>query len=165
VKSHRDRYGLRFVRVAILGSHFVKGDVRDAAPAFLRAEMAEVVAEEMLEHAEQPGAQLAGALLGHVEGLFRDEAMKKGLREIFRVLHRMAAAAQVGVNGIPVACAQLFHRLGRLVGTSALHGLDERPVRGGEGGIAGRIGLLHDVNSSLAQRGDSAQDSAFLSLK
>lgn len=73
--------------------------------AFLRAEMAEVVAGQMLQHTEQPRAQLAETLLGHLDGLFGEEPMKKGLREILRVVCGMTTAAKERVDGIPVARA------------------------------------------------------------
>ena len=95
-----------------------------------------MIAEEMLQDAEQPRAQLAILLLRHQERVLGDEAVKEGLRQILRIVRRVAFAAQVGVNGIPVAFAQHLHRAGRLVRIPALHSLDERPVRGGEVGVA-----------------------------
>jgi hypothetical protein len=127
--------------------------VRHTAAAFLRALMPEVIAEQMFQDAEQPGTQLVGAFLCREEGLFGEEPVEESLREILRIMCHVAAAAQVGVDGIPVALTELLHRTSRVVSIPALHILDQRPVRRAKIDVLGAFCAKHE---SLGEEHDSS---------
>jgi hypothetical protein len=88
----------------------------------------------MLERGQQERAEAAQAGRHVVDEAALEEAREERLGEILRVLRVVAAAADVGVQGIPVVLAQPAERRvrprGIAVGAGRQH---DAPVGGGEG--------------------------------
>ena len=86
----------------------------------------------MFQRRQQEGAETAvfGAQAGEI--IFPQKPREEGLGQIFRVLLRVTAAADVGVERKPVGAAQFLQRaVGLRCGTFTRREHD-RPVRRGE---------------------------------
>ena len=72
-----------------------------------------LVGEEVLEGAEQVKSEFTLLAIGEGEVLLLDQPSEKSLSQVLCVMGVATAAAEVGVERIPVSAAELFQSLRR----------------------------------------------------
>ena len=90
------------------------------------------VGKEMLQRRQQERTKPALLAAEALQVIALKEAGKETLGEVFGVLLRVAVAADVGIEGIPVGAAQFLQRPFCLWRAAAASGQHDRPVRRGE---------------------------------
>jgi len=110
-----------------------------AATAFLGGGVAPFLVHEVFEGDDEEGAEAAFAGVGGVEPVMFEEAGEEFLGEVLGVVGGTAAAAGVGVEGVPVAAADGLEGGGGAGGLALGGGEDHRPAGGWKqpGGITG----------------------------
>ncbi len=129
-----------FDLVTGIGALPIEGESGQWAAAFLAAGFVPFIGEKVLERGEEEGAETAFFGAEAVEVITFEETGEETLSEILGILAGVAAAADVGVERIPIDAAEFgegFFGLGR--GTVA-GGDDGRPVCSGEGVVRRRGG-------------------------
>jgi hypothetical protein len=90
--------------------------------------------KKVLDRLEQERAEAASALVGLAQPVSFQNHQEEILRDVLRVLSRIATPTDVGKNGSPVSPAKLRERFSSLllVTVGVRPGEDETPARGGE---------------------------------
>src|SRR5580658_4798048 len=105
----------------------------------------------MFERGDEESAEFAVFAPKFFKVILLQKAGEKRLREVFRVLARMAVAADISVKRIPISAPQSLQRHIGAGSGAAAGGEHERPARrrekiagrgGGVGGIARRQNLI-----------------------
>src|SRR5213082_2326839 len=97
-----------------LGRDFIDGDELRFAPALEGVLAGVIVGQTKLERAEKEAVKTAFFGRSPAQCLILNQMLKKGLSEILRVMHCVAAAAKVTVNRGPVSPAKIRQRFGCL---------------------------------------------------
>ena len=129
----------------------------------LRRGVGALVTHKLLQRADGIAAETPACGIGPLEKIARQEVCEKRLGRVFRIRRRVAAAAQVAVNGWPVRLAEMFERLlpPRLIAARIAH---EAPSRGRK--ITGgwrwwrqwRTGLKHVDEAVRGKKSRNAKD-------
>ena len=121
----------------VVGGGEVELHVHHAPAALLGLGAIALVGHEVLQRAEEEGAELAAARIDLVQAAMLEHPCEKRLGEVLSVGTIDAAAPHVREHRRPVARAEVVQRVGRCAG-----GEDQRPVgglesRGGHGSSVG----------------------------
>ncbi len=109
----------------------------------------------MLQGRQQEGAEFALAAVHRGQEVRSQQPSEKLLREVLGLVRFMPAAAEEGIERIPIGAAQFGHGLGcprRFL--PACGGQDDGPVRGGEArgiGVSGGRHLLGHTASMFSR--------------
>lgn len=120
-----------FALVALFAGGEFEGD-EEAAAAFLRALAVLFVGDEVFQRGQDEGAKAAFGGVGAVEVAAFQEAEEELLGEVLGLIGRGAAAAQVGVERIPVASAERDEGGVGIFTFGIAGGDDQRPSGGWE---------------------------------
>ena len=106
----------------------------NATAALERSILIGSIVKKILERLEQERAEAAAALVGLPQPVSFQNHQEEILRKVLRVLIRIATAADVGKNRVPVSSAKRRQRLRSLllVAFGVRPSEDHTPVRGGE---------------------------------
>src|SRR5437764_5806861 len=112
----------------------IPGDELKAASSLERSILIRGVVKEILERLEQERPKAATAVVRLSQPVSFQNHQEKILRNVLRVLIRIAAAADVGKSGSPVGSAKFRQRLSRLllVAPGIRSSKDQAPTGGGE---------------------------------
>ena len=87
----------------------------------------------MLQRGQQEGAELALLAVHAGQEVLGQQPQKELLGQVFGLVRVVSAAANVGVERIPIDAAEFCHRLGRAGRNAAVGGRQhQRPSRGGK---------------------------------
>src|SRR5688572_5907470 len=111
---------------------------RAACPALLGLGAVPLVGEEVLQGAEQPGAEAPALRVRALDGVLLEQAREEGLRQVARVLAVVAAPAHISVERPPIRRAEVRERGARARFARTAGRQDDAPARGQEGGRTGR---------------------------
>ena len=119
-----------------------------------RIDLTPVRAEEAVQAVEQELAE-SPARPGVGEGRAGGEQLvEEGAGDALRHGRNMAATADVGIHGVPVAFAQLQQRLPRVAVVAQVRRRHERPAGGGEAVVAAvRVGVDGLGHAGLGRKG------------
>lgn len=114
-----------------------------ATAAFCGALAVPLVGEEALQTDAQEGAATAFLAIGGLQVILRQQAREELLREVVRVVRRVAGAAHIGAERIPVGAAEGLQCSGGIGRRLLLRREHDGPARGHEerrrdgGGVMG----------------------------
>ena len=114
----------------------IAGVQRDdlSAAALQGASLLPLIHQEMVQGRKEKRAELSLLACDGAEGVLPEQPGEELLREVLRVMRRVAALADVGVERIPIGLTELCQRLagaGRVIASGRQH---NRPVCGDEDG-------------------------------
>jgi hypothetical protein len=103
-----------------------------ALHAFLRPVAVGLVGQEELQRGQHESSEPTFVPVGAIEVSTLDHAYEELLREILRLIRRIATAAHVGIQRIPVAFTERNQRGTSFCPLGIGRGDDQRPSGGGE---------------------------------
>src|SRR6185437_1631520 len=119
--------------VKIFGSgHLFGTEETGVAAALPGVSGAPLIGEEIAQSGQQKGAELTERWIDVPQVVFFEEARKKTLREILRILNGAAGAPDVGVERAPIGGTELLHSGIRRVARTIARSQNDAPVRRGE---------------------------------